>query len=70
MINSIFILLKFELLLTFILFILLFLKLGKGMSKNEITLGVINLLLLINFILGILATLKVNCSTECSAPIM
>ncbi|MEO5569421.1 MAG: NADH-quinone oxidoreductase subunit N [Bacteroidia bacterium] len=43
---------KFELLLTAILFILLFLKLGNKEWKNESVLSIVNFLLLINFIAG------------------
>src|SRR5436190_521722 len=45
-------LLKHELLLTLILFILLFLKLGKGTWSNAALLTVVNILLLINFAAG------------------
>jgi len=45
-------LMKFELIATAILFILLFMKLGKGVMKNETMLGTVNVLLLINFLCG------------------
>ncbi|MCX6291063.1 MAG: NADH-quinone oxidoreductase subunit N [Bacteroidetes bacterium] len=50
--NEIFTLMKHELSLTLILFILLFLKLGKETWKAESTLGFISLLLLLNFLFG------------------
>lgn len=50
--NDFFILMKHELLLTFILFILLFLKLGKETRKTESVLNFVNFLLLINFAFG------------------
>ena len=49
--NTFFLLMKSELALTAILFILLFIKIGKGIS-NEKLLGVIQLLALLNFIGG------------------
>ncbi|MEO6490384.1 MAG: NADH-quinone oxidoreductase subunit N [Ferruginibacter sp.] len=49
--NDLLILMKSELLLTVIIFILLFIKIGKGI-KNEILLPVIQVLFLINFIAG------------------
>ncbi|GBL35016.1 NADH-quinone oxidoreductase subunit N [Filimonas sp.] len=49
--NDFFILMKPELMIVAILFILLFLKLGKGISKNSL-LQVIQVLLLINFVSG------------------
>lgn len=45
------ILMKAELLLTVIIFLLLFIKIGKGI-KNENLLRIIQILLLINFIAG------------------
>lgn len=50
--NDFFILMKHELLLTLILFILLFMKLGKGTWKNEAVLTFVNFLLLINVVAG------------------
>lgn len=50
--NDFYILMKQELLLALILFILIFLKLGKGTWKNESVLGLVNFLLLINFVSG------------------
>ena len=47
-----FLLMKHELLLTLILFILLFLKLGKGTWTNEAVLSFVNILLLINVVAG------------------
>src|SRR6185295_14161374 len=52
MLNDFLILMKHELLLTLILFILLFLKIGNKEWKNESLMGFINILLLINFIAG------------------
>jgi NADH-quinone oxidoreductase subunit N len=49
-----FVLMKFELIVTTILFILLFLKLGKETMKTESLLLLVNALLLINFISGFL----------------
>ena len=51
MINDLFILMKQELVVTAILFILLFIKVGRGI-KNETLLPVIQMLLLLNFIAG------------------
>jgi NADH-quinone oxidoreductase subunit N len=51
MLNDFFILMKSELVVTAIIFLLLFIKIGKGM-KNESLLPLIQLLLLANFILG------------------
>lgn len=50
--DDFFILLKQELILTLILFILLFLKLGKESWKNESVLDFVNFLLLVNFCVG------------------
>jgi NADH-quinone oxidoreductase subunit N len=52
MILDFFVLMKQELLLTFIIFLLLLVKIGRGM-KNELLLPVIQLLLLLNFIAGL-----------------
>lgn len=49
--NEMLTLMKPELIITFIIFLLLFIKLGKGM-KNETTLLLIQVLLLLNFIAG------------------
>lgn len=51
--NDFFILMKSELVLTGIIFLLLFIKIGKGM-KNESLLSLIQLLLLLNFIFSFL----------------
>src|SRR5690242_20745696 len=51
MLNDFLILMKSELALTLIVFVLLFIKIGKGM-KNETLLPVIQVLLLLNFIVG------------------
>ena len=51
MINDLFILMKQELVVTAILFILLFIKVGRGI-KNETLLPVIQMLLLLNFLAG------------------
>jgi NADH-quinone oxidoreductase subunit N len=53
MLNDFLVLMKFELLLTLILFILLFLKLGNKEWKNESLLNFVNFLLLINFVAGL-----------------
>lgn len=52
MVNDFFILMKQELLLAVIIFILLFIKLGNKEWKNETILNLINILLFINFIAG------------------
>ncbi|HEY6503293.1 MAG TPA: NADH-quinone oxidoreductase subunit N, partial [Chitinophagaceae bacterium] len=49
--NEFLILMKSELVVTSILFLLLFIKIGKGM-KNETLLPLIQVLLLVNFLLG------------------
>ena len=49
--NDFFILMKSELMIVFILFFILFLKLGKGLPNN-IVLSIIQLLLLVNFLSG------------------
>jgi len=49
-----FILMKFELLVAVIIFILLFIKLGSNELENKTVLRVVNILLLINFIAGFL----------------
>ncbi|MGH2552448.1 MAG: hypothetical protein ACRDEB_01960, partial [Chitinophagaceae bacterium] len=49
--NDFLILMKSELVITFIIFLLLFIKIGRGM-KNEALLSFIQVLLLINFIAG------------------
>jgi len=52
MMNDFFILMKFELLIAIIIFILLFMKVGNSEWKNETILNIVNALLLINFIIG------------------
>ncbi|HLK27312.1 MAG TPA: NADH-quinone oxidoreductase subunit N [Puia sp.] len=52
MTTDFFILLKSELIVAIIIFILLFLKVGSNEWKNETVLNVVNVLLLINFIAG------------------
>ena len=52
MMNDIFTLMKFELIVTVIIFILLFLKIGRDEMKNDAVLNLINFLLLINFVAG------------------
>jgi NADH-quinone oxidoreductase subunit N len=52
MLNDFLALLKHELILTLILFVLLFLKLGKELWKTESVLYYVNFLLLVNFIAG------------------
>ncbi len=49
--NDFLILMKSELMITFIIFLLLFIKIGKGM-KNESLLSLLQVLLLVNFIAG------------------
>ena len=51
MLNDFIILMKSELVITFIIFLLLFIKIGKGM-KNESLLSLLQVLLLLNFIAG------------------
>jgi len=51
MLNDFIILMKFELVITFIIFLLLFIKIGKGI-KNESLLSLVQVLLLVNFIAG------------------
>jgi NADH-quinone oxidoreductase subunit N len=55
MTNDFFILMKFELLIAIIIFILLFMKVGNSELKNESILNIVNALLLINFIIGFFA---------------
>jgi len=50
--TNFFLLMKFELIVTIIIFILLFLKIGKDEMKNDAVLNLINILLLINFAAG------------------
>jgi len=52
MINDFFILMKFELLVTVIIFILLFIKVGNSEWQNRAVLNIVNILLLINFVAG------------------
>ncbi len=52
MVQHFFILMKFELLLAVIIFILLFIKIGNNEWSNKTLLDVVNILLLINFIAG------------------
>ncbi|MEO7561198.1 MAG: NADH-quinone oxidoreductase subunit N [Ferruginibacter sp.] len=54
MVQYFFILMKFELLLAVIIFILLFIKIGNNEWSNKTLLDVVNILLLINFIAGFL----------------
>jgi NADH-quinone oxidoreductase subunit N len=51
MLNDFLILMKSELVITLIIFLLLFIKIGKGM-KNETLLPLLQVLLLLNFIAG------------------
>jgi NADH-quinone oxidoreductase subunit N len=57
MINNFFILLRQELLISALIFILLFIKLGKDRS-NESILHIINLLLCLNFVAGFVPMLE------------
>lgn len=52
MTNEFFILMKFELLVVFIIFILLFIKIGNSEWRNETVLKVVNVLLVINLAAG------------------
>src|SRR4051812_279938 len=52
MTSQFFILLKFELLVAVIIFILLFIKVGSSEWKNKIVLKVVNILLLVNLVTG------------------
>ncbi len=52
MTTDVFILMKFELIIAIVIFILLFVKVGSDGWSNKKTLNVINILLLINFIAG------------------
>ena len=57
MINNFFILLRQELVITAIIFILLFIKLGKDKS-NESLLHIINVLLFVNLLIGFLPMME------------
>ncbi len=50
--SNFFILMKFELLVALIIFVLLFIKVGNSEWKNKTVLSIVNVLLLINFIAG------------------
>ena len=52
MVNDFLILMKQELVITLIIFILLFVKLGKEETKNETLINFVNILLLINLVAG------------------
>lgn len=52
MVNDFLILMKQELVITFIIFVLLFIKLGKQDTKNETLINLVNILLTINLISG------------------
>jgi NADH-quinone oxidoreductase subunit N len=52
--NQFFLLMRFELLIAVILFILLFIKIGTADWPNQKTLALINILLLVNFVAGLL----------------
>ena len=52
MVNEFLILMKQELVITFIIFVLLFIKLGKEETKNETLINFVNILLTLNFISG------------------
>ena len=54
MINEFLILMKQELVITFIIFVLLFVKLGKEETKNETLINFVNILLTLNLISGFL----------------
>jgi NADH-quinone oxidoreductase subunit N len=52
MVNEFFILMKQELVITFVIFVLLFIKLGKEETKNETLINFVNILLTLNLISG------------------
>jgi NADH-quinone oxidoreductase subunit N len=52
MTSQFFILMKFELLVAVIIFVLLFIKVGSSEWKNKTVLSVVNILLLVNFVAG------------------
>ena len=54
MVNEFLILMKQELVITFIIFVLLFVKLGKEETKNETLINFVNILLTLNLIAGFL----------------
>src|SRR5678809_1735709 len=54
MVNEFLILMKQELVITLIIFILLFVKLGKEATKNETLINLVNILLTLNVISGFL----------------
>ena len=54
MVNEFLILMKQELVITFIIFVLLFIKLGKEDTKNETLINFVNILLTLNLIAGFL----------------
>ena len=54
MVNEFLILMKQELVITFIIFVLLFVKLGKEEAKNETLINLVNILLTLNLISGFL----------------
>jgi len=54
MVNEFLILMKQELVITFIIFVLLFVKLGKEETKNETLINLVNILLTLNLISGFL----------------
>jgi NADH-quinone oxidoreductase subunit N len=68
MINEFLILMKQELAVIALIFILLFIKLGKDRS-NVAVLNLVNVLLLLNLIAGFFGNkAQAYCSTRCSAP--
>ena len=54
MVNEFLILMKQELVVTFIIFVLLFVKLGKEETKNETLVNFVNILLTLNLVSGLL----------------
>ena len=54
MVNDFLILMKQELVITLIIFVLLFVKLGKEETKNETLINLVNILLALNFVSGFL----------------
>jgi NADH-quinone oxidoreductase subunit N len=65
--SNIFILLRQELLLSLLIFILLFIKIGKERS-NETVLNLINILLFVNLAAGLFGRVKAVFSMACSPP--
>ena len=54
MVNEFLILMKQELVITLLIFVLLFIKLGKEETKNEMLINLVNILLALNLVSGFL----------------